>query len=155
MDLYSKVGADSHVDPVHGRFTPDEETGAFHFPDEVSDAIGGFAVKGKKLWENETERADRMHGLDLARRRDPATMLTMQEENVALMRQLTQLTAQLAAVQIGQAAPAAPSEPAVAAEATVEPVAEPGVESAPEPSPEPRAAAVKASRTPKVAAKPA
>jgi hypothetical protein len=114
MDLYSRVGADQHVDPNGTRYAPDPETGAFHFPDEVSDLIGGFAVRGKKLWESETERAERMHGLDLARRRDPATMLTMQEENVALMRQLTQLTAQLAAFQLGQAVPAAPPSPAEA-----------------------------------------
>lgn len=108
MRLYSLVGADSHVDPEYGRFTPDE-AGGFPFPDEVSDQIGGFAVRGRKLWETEEQRAERMHGLDLARRRDPATMLTMQEENVALMRKLTELTAQLAAFQLGQAAPAAPA----------------------------------------------
>lgn len=109
MDLYSLAGADSHVDADGNRFEPDPETGAFHFPDEVADVIGGFAVRGRKLWETEEQRAERMHGLDLARRRDPATMLTMQEENVALMRKLTELTAQLAAFQLGQAAPAAPA----------------------------------------------
>lgn len=147
MDLYSLVGADAHVDPEYGRFAPDPETSAFHFPDEVSDVLGGFAVKGRKLWETEEQRADRMHGLDLARRRDPATMLSMQEENVALMRQLTQLTAQLAASQIGQAAPA-PAELAKADEARDETPAAPETR-------ESVAPAAKPARAPKAAAKPA
>jgi hypothetical protein len=109
--LYSLVGADSHTDPDYGRFEPDE-AGAFDFPDEVSDTLGRFAVKGKALWETEEARAERLHGIDMARRRDPATMLSMQEQNVALMRQLTELTAQLAASQIAKAP--APAHPAPA-----------------------------------------
>jgi hypothetical protein len=107
--LYSLTGADSHVDPVHGRFTPDE-TGGFPFPDEVSDTLVTFAVRGRKLWETEETRAERMHGLEMARRRDPASMLTVMEENAALVRQLTELTAALAAAQLGKAAPPAAAE---------------------------------------------
>jgi hypothetical protein len=107
-DLYSQIGADAHVDPEYGRFTPDPQTGAFHFPDEVSDRLESFAVKGRKLWETEETRAERLHGVELARRRDPASMLTVMEENAALVRQLTELTAALASAQLGRAAAPAP-----------------------------------------------
>jgi hypothetical protein len=147
MDLYSLVGADQHVDSDGTRYVPDPETGAFHFPDEVADQVGGFAVKGRKLWETETDRADRMHGLEMARRRDPATMLSMQEENVALMRKLTELTAQLAASQIGQAAPA-PADPVKADEAPAETHVAPDDR-------EPVAATAKPARVAKATAKPA
>jgi len=143
MDLYSLVGADQHVASEGARYAPDPETGAFHFPDDVSDLIGGFAVKGRKLWETETERADRLHGLDLARRRDPATMLTMQEENVALMRKLTELTAQLAASQIGSAPAPAPAVAAAEAPETI----------APDPAPAPAEPPAKAARATRPAGK--
>ncbi len=137
MRLYSQVGADSHVTPDGTRYTPDK-AGGFDFPDEVSDAVGGFAVKGKRLWETEEDRADRMHGMEMARRRDPASMLTVMEENAALVRQLTELTAALAAAQLGkQAVPVPAVVPAAPA---------PGDE--PEPAP-----AVKPARAPKTAAK--
>lgn len=118
MRLYSLVGADSHVTTDGTRHTPDE-AGGFDFPDEVSDAIGGFAVKGKRLWETEGERVDRLHGLEMARRRDPASMLTAMEENAALTRKVTELMAMLTAAQLAQSpapapaeAPAAPAGPA-------------------------------------------
>lgn len=111
MRLYSLVGADQHVDPAHGRFTPDK-AGGFDFPDEISDVLGGFAVKGKRLWETEETRAERLHGMEMARRRDPASMLTAMEDNQALVRQLAELTAHLAAGQPGGTT--AGADPAVA-----------------------------------------
>jgi len=139
MRLYSLVGADAHVDPEYGRFTPDE-AGGYDFPDEVSDQIGGFAVKGRKLWETEPERADRLHGMEMARRRDPASMLTAMEENAALTRKVTELMAMLTAAQLGQtASPAAPSE-------TPEAPAEGG-----DPEPDPKPAPAKAARSSRAA----
>ena len=107
MYLYSLVGADAHKDPEYGLFTPDG-SGAFPFPDEVSDVLVTCAVRGRKQWETEEARAERMHGQEMARRRDPASVLTAMEENAALVRQLAAVTAQLAAIQLAQAAPAAP-----------------------------------------------
>ena len=150
MRLYSLVGADAHVAPEYGRFTPDE-AGGFDFPDEVSDQIGGFAVKGRKLWETEPERADRLHGMEMARRRDPASMLTAMEENAALTRKVTELMAMLTAAQLGQTAPV----PAAESAADAEPPAEPEAESGPAASPESRPAAPKGARAPKAAPKPA
>jgi hypothetical protein len=136
MRLYSLVGADSHVTPDGTRYAPDD-AGGFDFPDEVSDPIEGCAVKGKRLWESEPDRVERLHGMEMARRRDPASMLTAMEENAALTRKVTELMAMLTAAQLGQAAP---SVPAAAPEAAAEP--------------EPAAAPAKAARAPKGAAKP-
>lgn len=114
MRLYSQVGADSHVTPDGTRYTPDD-VGGFDFSDEVSDLIGGFAVKGRRLWETETERADRMHGMEMARRRDPSSLLAAMEDNAALTRKVTELMTMLAQAQLAQA-PAAAEVPAVPAE---------------------------------------
>lgn len=137
MRLYSLMGADSHVTPDGTRYTPDD-IGGFDFPDEVSDLIGGFAVKGRRLWETETERADRMHGMEMARRRDPASMLAAMEDNAALTRRVTELMAMLTEAQLGKAAAAPAEAPAV-----------PGGEAGPEPAAPP----VKAARAPRSAAK--
>ena len=115
MRLYSLVGADSHVTADGARHTPDK-AGGFDFPEEVADQIGGFAVKGKRLWETEGERVERLHGLEMARRRDPASMLTAMEENAALTRKVTELMAMLTAAQLGQALPAPAGESAPAEE---------------------------------------
>src|ERR1700733_1331425 len=153
MRLYSLVGADQHVDPEYGSFRPDE-AGGFDFPDEISDVLGGFAVKGRKLWETEADRVGRLHGMEMARRRDPATMLAAMEDNAALTRKVTELMAMLTAAQLSQAAPAAAPEPA-AGEAPPDASAEPEAEPGPRTQEEPRTAPVKAARTPKAASKPA
>ncbi len=116
MRLYSLVGADSHVTPDGTRYIPDE-AGGFDFPDEVSDPIEGCAVKGKRLWETEADRVERLHGMEMARRRDPASMLTAMEENAALTRRVTELMAMLTAAQLGHAPDPAP----VPAAATADP----------------------------------
>ena len=117
MRLYSLVGADSHVTPDGTRHTPDA-AGGFDFPDDdAAEVIASFAVKGKKLWETEGERVERLHGMEMARRRDPASMLTAMEENAALTRKVTELMAMLTAAQLGQSPAPAPAEaPAAPAE---------------------------------------
>jgi hypothetical protein len=107
MRLYSLIGAIAHEDPGYGHFEADPDDGSFDFPDDVSDVLATTGVKGRKLWETEEDRAGRLHGLEMARRRDPASMLSAMEENAALVRQLTELTAQLAAMQLAQGTPAA------------------------------------------------
>lgn len=108
MRLYSLAGAIAHEDPEYGHFEPDPDDGSFNFPDDVSDVLATTGVKGRKLWETEEDRAGRLHGLELARRRDPASMLEVMEQNAALTKQLTEVMTQLAAMQLAQgAAPAA------------------------------------------------
>lgn len=134
MRLYSLVGADSHVTPDGARYTPDD-AGGFDFTDEVSDPIERCAVKGKRMWETEAERVDRLHGMEMARRRDPASMLTAMEENAALTRKVTELMAMLTAAQLAQVPAAAAPVPAEASA-----------------DPEPAEAPAKAARAAKAAA---
>ena len=122
MRLYSLIGAIAHEDPGYGHFEADPDDGSFTFPDDVSDVLATTGVKGRKLWETEEERAGRLHGMEMARRRDPASMLEVMETNAALTRQLTEVMTQLAAMQLAQggspaaSVPAAPEQPAEAPE---------------------------------------
>lgn len=112
--LFSLVNAGAVDDPEYGHFEPGPDHGGFDMPDELSDRLHSFHHrKGRQLWETEEQRAERTHGLEMARRRDPASMLAAMEDNQALVRQLAELTAHLAAGQLG-AVPAA-AEPAVTA----------------------------------------
>jgi hypothetical protein len=113
MRLYSLAGAIAHEDPEYGHFEPHPDDGSFDFPDEVSDVLATVGVRGRKQWETDEQRAARMHGQEMARRRDPASLLEVMEQNAALTRQLTEVMAQLAAVQLSQAGvPAVPVPPA-------------------------------------------
>jgi hypothetical protein len=120
MRLYSLIGAIAHEDPGYGHFEADPDDGSFTFPDDVSDVLATTGVKGRKLWETEEDRAGRLHGMEMARRRDPASMLEVMETNAALTRQLTEVMTQLAALQLAQggspaaSVPAAPEQPAEA-----------------------------------------
>lgn len=164
MDLYSLVGADQHVDPDGNRYTPDLKTGAFHFPDEVSDLIGGFAVKGKKLWETEAERAERLHSADLAAQRDPASLYSVVAAQSDTMVGIADLVKTLAARRIAEG-PAAALSPADEIAALRTRLAElegasggredaPGAESDVVPAPGPALAPAKPARASKGASKP-
>jgi hypothetical protein len=111
MRLYSLIGAIAHEDPEFGHFEADPDDGSFLFPDDVSDVLVTTGVKGRKLWETEEDRAGRLHGLELARRRDPASMLEVMETNAALTRQLTEVMTQLAAMQLAQGGAPATAAP--------------------------------------------
>jgi hypothetical protein len=152
MRLYSLIGAIAHEDPEYGHFEAGEGDGSFLFPDEVSEVLVTTGVKGRKLWETEDQRATRLHGQEMARRRDPASMLEVMETNAALTRQLTEVMTQLAALQLAQAgvpaSPAAP-EPEQPAEAPAgdgeEAVAADDAASAEKAAPKRKATAAKAS----------
>ena len=72
MRLYSRTGATS---VHHGGqlFTPGD-SGGFDFPDDVSDVLHPFAVRGERLWETDVERQRRILGEEMDRRRDPASL---------------------------------------------------------------------------------
>jgi hypothetical protein len=88
--------------PVWGRYEV-RDHGGFDLPDELSDEMHSFCIRGKHVWETEDERTDRLRSEGLAHRRDPAALF----ETVSGMADLTR---QLAAVQLGQSAPA-PASP--------------------------------------------
>ncbi|MFD0393338.1 hypothetical protein ACFQ3Z_16020 [Streptomyces nogalater] len=70
MRLYSRMGVTALDDPEYGNFQADE-TGAFDFPDGVSDRLHGFHYRGKPMWETDIERQNRLINEELERRKDP------------------------------------------------------------------------------------
>jgi hypothetical protein len=72
LRLYSRANAGV---VCHGgqTYTPGD-SGGFDFPDDVSDVLHRFAVRGQKLWETDIERQQRILGEELDRRRDPASL---------------------------------------------------------------------------------
>jgi hypothetical protein len=95
MRLYSHTGAVA-IDAPEGHFEPDEDGGFDGLPDAVFSRLHHSAVKGRRHWEDEVERSERMHGDDLARKRDPASIHDALSE-------LAVVTKQLAALQLAQA----------------------------------------------------
>jgi hypothetical protein len=96
MRLYPTTGESPAIDAPEGHFEPGDDGGYDRLPDAVYDRLYGMAVRGRKLFENELERAERLHGDDLARRRDPASVHDALSE-------LAVVTKQLAALQLAQA----------------------------------------------------
>lgn len=82
MRLYTRTGATALTDPATGKVYEADEQGGFDFPDEVSDQIHKFAVRGKPQWENDIERQRRLLAEEAERRRDPATLLSTVEQIV-------------------------------------------------------------------------
>lgn len=74
MRLYSRMNAQAVDDPEFGHFDLSKEHGGFDFPDVLSDRVERQCVKGKRMWETEIERDERLHGEESARRRDPETL---------------------------------------------------------------------------------
>ncbi|GAA2732316.1 hypothetical protein [Streptomyces nogalater] len=102
MRLYSRMGVTALDDPEYGNFQADE-TGAFDFPDGVSDRLHGFHYRGRPMWETDIERQNRLINEELERRKDPSTLLSAVEQLVKAASATAALTQ-----------PAAPAEPAPA-----------------------------------------
>jgi hypothetical protein len=90
MALLFPVGSVGAVDdPEHGHFEPDpEQGGGFDFPDDLSDRLHRVHYRGKRAWETEIERAERVHETDIARRRDPAMLYDAMERFGAALERL-------------------------------------------------------------------
>ena len=101
MRLYSRTNAGV----VHhgGQVYKPGESGGFDFPDDVSDVLHPFAVRGERMWETDVERQRRILGEEMDRRRDPASLY----EAVAKLVQ--------AADSVGQSEPVKPSRAKAAA----------------------------------------
>ena len=98
MRLYTRTGATALTDPATGRIYEADEQGGFNFPDDLSDQLHRFAVRGQRMWESDIERQQRLIHEELERRKDPATLLGAVEQ---IMR----------AAQAAAAAPVAKQEP--------------------------------------------
>ncbi len=103
MRLYSRVEGTSEV--THGgvryEAAPD---GGFDFPNEVSDALHSFHLRGRPMWEDQIERQHRLIAEEAARRADPATLLSAVEK---LVRQAEAAPPAPEAPKPAKAAPAA------------------------------------------------
>lgn len=74
MRLYPLGATQAVIDhPQWGRFEPGEH-GGFDLPDDLSDELHSFCQRGKRIWETELERSERLHGEETERRRDPQTL---------------------------------------------------------------------------------
>lgn len=82
MRLYTRTGATALDDPEYGHFEADEQ-GGFDFPDDLSDKLHRFSVRGRPAWESDIERQNRLIAEELERRKDPATLLQAVEQLVA------------------------------------------------------------------------
>lgn len=103
MRLYSLTGA-AAIDAPEGHFEPGED-GAFDLPSELSARLHGVAVGGKRQWETDVERQNRLVAEEMERRKDPATLLDA-------VQQLVQAAQAMPAPQPAKAeAPAAKAEP--------------------------------------------
>ena len=104
--LFSLKNATAVDDPEHGHIEAGAD-GAFDFPDDLSDRMHRFCSRGKREWETETEREQRLHDQESARRSDPKTLYEAVEK-------IANLTSQLAGLQLAQAraeVPAAADSP--------------------------------------------
>lgn len=118
--LYSLADAIAHDDPEYGHFVRKDD-GGFAFPDDLSDTLLRFHVRGRPLWEDQIQRQQRVASEDLARQRDPAYLAGLVAQLVASGPQATSEADMKAivakAVAEALAAVQAPAGEAAAAEA--------------------------------------
>jgi hypothetical protein len=88
MRLYSRTGATALDDPEYGHFDADLD-GGFDFPDDLSDLLHRFHLRGKAVWETDIERQSRLMEEELERRRDPATLMDAVQQLVNAARGVT------------------------------------------------------------------
>jgi hypothetical protein len=86
--LFSLADAGAVDDPEFGHFGPGAD-GSFDFPDELSDRLHRLQHRRRPAWETEIERRERLHGEDLARKRDPAMLYDAVGEFSGALRQFT------------------------------------------------------------------
>ncbi len=117
MRLYTLTGAARVDDPEFGSFTANPD-GSFDFPNPLSNKLHGFAFGGRKAWESDAEREQRIVSEELDRMRDPATLLAAIKEQGASSNAV--MAALAAALNIGAPAAAAAAGSAVADAAPAE-----------------------------------
>ena len=90
MRLYPLNAPQQVIDhPDWGRFDAHPDHGGFDLPDELSDELHSFHHRGRRIWETEDERSERLHKADLDRRRDPASLYDAVDGFSELIRRLT------------------------------------------------------------------
>jgi hypothetical protein len=108
MRIYPKNSPMAVIDaPGWGHFEADPEEGHFDVPDELSDELLTFAIRGEKLFEDQAGRSVRLHRADLDRRRDPASLYDSIEGITGVFGKLGEMLAQAQAQAQSPAAVAA------------------------------------------------
>lgn len=109
MRLYTRTGATAQTDPETGQIYTADEQGGFDFPDDLGERLHRFHIGKQPQWEDEEQRAQRIIDEEMARAKDPATLLAVVQQLAMLAK--AAIPAQPAAVE--PAAPAAEdAEPA-------------------------------------------
>lgn len=101
MRLYTRTGATALTDPATGIVYEPDEQGGFDFPDDLSDQLHKFAVRGKPMWESDVERQRRLGHEEMQRRRDPASLY----DAVAQLMQAAQQATVVSAPSVAEPAP--------------------------------------------------
>jgi hypothetical protein len=79
MRLYTRTGATVLNDPEYGTFEANDQ-GAFELPDELAERLHRFHVGKQPLWEDEEQRHQRIVDEEMARAKDPATLLAVVQQ---------------------------------------------------------------------------
>jgi hypothetical protein len=126
MRLYTRTGATALTDPETGVVYEADEQGGFNFPDDLSDKLHRFAVRGQPMWETDIERQRRVMNEELERRKDPATLLTAVEQilNAAKAASAVTAPAPAAAPAVESSGEAAPVVKQTRKRAATKPAAE-------------------------------
>ena len=83
MRLYTLTGAASVSNDEHGTFEVDPETGAVEVPEALGRILHGTCFGGRRVWEDDAERSQRLVAEDLERRRDPAVLYDLLQQKLA------------------------------------------------------------------------
>lgn len=118
MRLYTLTGATSVSNEDHGTFDVDPKTGAIEVPEALGRILHNVFLAGKRAWEDDVERAKRLADEELARRKDPATLL-------AAVEALTEKVAGGGDSGSSEPAPAAPAKKAAVKKAPAKKAAGP------------------------------
>jgi hypothetical protein len=81
MKLYTLTGASGVSNEDYGDFDVDED-GSIEVPEAFGVLLRDSHIGGVKAWEDEIERFHRLAAEDVARRKDPATLLATVEKLV-------------------------------------------------------------------------
>jgi hypothetical protein len=120
MRLYTLTGAARVDDPEFGSFTANPD-GSFDFPNQLSDRLHSFAFGGKRAWESDAEREQRIVSEELDRMRDPATLLAAIKEQGASSNAVLAALASVLGLGVPVAAEAVmPQSPPTLADASTE-----------------------------------
>lgn len=97
MRLYTRTGATALNDPEYGGFEADDQ-GGFELPDDLAERLLRFHIGKQPLWEDEEQRHTRGVEEEMARAKDPATLLAVVQQLAMLAKAAIPVQAAASAV---------------------------------------------------------